>query len=868
MDGRIAALAFCMVFLACCAGPGAGLLTGYASHSTYSGFAEPHPSFLLSPAGITFQEDSGSEAVHVQADDFAVYRYGYASLDGKEWERFELSGNALGGDWLNGTVSGDIAMEPSDFGLTQERLSTQRNFVVVYSCSRTGGTWDCHDGWQIWQFDVSFNEGVHADVIGVSASDFMQPYSPRNTLDGDMSWESRWSAEGDGQWIEYELSDEVPVGWVNISSYSGGERTLYFSIDVSADGSQWTEVYDGSVHISAPVFYTATFPETPARYVRLVGHGSSFSGPDGWNSYTEIRIEDFTVNLPPADPCDAVNCDDTNPCTADSCSGGTCSNVPITSCASGDSCCPSGCSHETDADCTQPPEPGANAIDVIGPHEFWTHENAQDGDYVGYVKFFDMDESVDPAFSIVSGNNGAFSITKDKETSGDMFPGGLIKVADAGLLSPGATYTLGVRVYDSATGKDSTTDVVVHVASSSQTVYFDPAAASGGDGSYSHPYRSPSAIGEWNFESGKVYLLRRGGVFGYPIDIQDASINEQNPIVFGAYGQGDRPVLDGTSGSGTVGIYIGVWNSVETMSYIYIQNLEIRDWPTNGITNSGSAGNHHIWFTDIYLHDSGAGGGGSWWLWAPNQQDPGDMHIYIVDSEVANSKVYSGTKWYAGGIRAYNFKTHGNDGNGLRFVSENDASGKFCYGCVSYGNGHTGFQMRTSDSHLRYFKSYDNGWDGIEILADNSSYPERFMRSGFLVEEGIISGNQYSGIEIWGLVSDVVVRNVTITATDGSGVRILGQYGVTNDITVEDSTIYGNSGQGVFISDKDSAKGYSKNVYVKDNTVSDNLQGGILADFVNGLTVTGNTFSGNGGEAISYDPSTTSGVVISGNTGA
>ena len=46
-------------------------------------------------------------------------------------------------------------------------------------------------------------------------------------------------------------------------------------------------------------------------------------------------------------------CDDNNFCTADSCdiASDACINTPITTCASGDGCCPAGCSYETDVDC-------------------------------------------------------------------------------------------------------------------------------------------------------------------------------------------------------------------------------------------------------------------------------------------------------------------------------------------------------------------------------------------------------------------------------------------------------------------------------------------------------------------------------------
>ncbi|MDP2908567.1 MAG: hypothetical protein Q8N77_02055 [Nanoarchaeota archaeon] len=53
------------------------------------------------------------------------------------------------------------------------------------------------------------------------------------------------------------------------------------------------------------------------------------------------------------------DCDDNNNCTIDKCSTvppRSCSNTPITQCISNDTCCPSACGPENDADCIKPVE--------------------------------------------------------------------------------------------------------------------------------------------------------------------------------------------------------------------------------------------------------------------------------------------------------------------------------------------------------------------------------------------------------------------------------------------------------------------------------------------------------------------------------
>jgi hypothetical protein len=135
-----------------------------AHHSIYTGFAEPEQAFTMNSRDFTFADETESQMVTLTAGDYAVYRYAYVSYDGQPWEQFELSGNALGGEWLNGSVSGEVTFNSTEFGLYQSRLSTQRNFIVIYSCSRDASGWDCHGGWQIWQFNASLSRTTEETI--------------------------------------------------------------------------------------------------------------------------------------------------------------------------------------------------------------------------------------------------------------------------------------------------------------------------------------------------------------------------------------------------------------------------------------------------------------------------------------------------------------------------------------------------------------------------------------------------------------------------------------------------------------------------------------------------------------------------------
>ena len=108
---------------------------------------------------------------------------------------------------------------------------------------------------------------------------------PQNTLDNSLA--TRWSAQGDGQWIRYDLGAIVDMDRVAVAWYLGDSRIAYFDIEVSWNAVVWWRVFSGqsSGQTLQPEIYA--FTRTSARYVRVVGHGNSQSA---WNSITEVAI--------------------------------------------------------------------------------------------------------------------------------------------------------------------------------------------------------------------------------------------------------------------------------------------------------------------------------------------------------------------------------------------------------------------------------------------------------------------------------------------------------------------------------------------------------------------------------------------------
>jgi GH18 family chitinase len=117
---------------------------------------------------------------------------------------------------------------------------------------------------------------------------------PANVLDNDLN--TRWSANGDGQWIQFCLSTPTTVTGVQVAFYSGNTRTTTFDVQTSGNGTSWTNAATGLVS-SGTSLALETFSFTPrtAQYVRIVGHGNSVNA---WNSLSEVKVTTEAPSIP------------------------------------------------------------------------------------------------------------------------------------------------------------------------------------------------------------------------------------------------------------------------------------------------------------------------------------------------------------------------------------------------------------------------------------------------------------------------------------------------------------------------------------------------------------------------------------------
>ena len=130
-----------------------------------------------------------------------------------------------------------------------------------------------------------------ANQLTATASAAEEPNVAANAIDGEL--DTRWSAQGDGQWIQLDLGAPQLLEGVEVAWFLGQERTSYFDLLTSLDGAHWLTALAGqesSGQTDEMETYALDNLLLSARYLRIVGHGNSDQGADGWNSIAEINV--------------------------------------------------------------------------------------------------------------------------------------------------------------------------------------------------------------------------------------------------------------------------------------------------------------------------------------------------------------------------------------------------------------------------------------------------------------------------------------------------------------------------------------------------------------------------------------------------
>ncbi|RIX46564.1 hypothetical protein D3P08_26100 [Paenibacillus nanensis] len=109
---------------------------------------------------------------------------------------------------------------------------------------------------------------------------------PIHTMDRDP--DSRWSADGIGQYLLVELEKAQRIDQVSILFYNGNTRYSTFDIEVSEDGVHFEKILDHQKSRKPSPNSIENFPfpkPVKAKFIKFVGYGNELNG---WNSILEF----------------------------------------------------------------------------------------------------------------------------------------------------------------------------------------------------------------------------------------------------------------------------------------------------------------------------------------------------------------------------------------------------------------------------------------------------------------------------------------------------------------------------------------------------------------------------------------------------
>jgi hypothetical protein len=144
---------------------------------------------------------------------------------------------------------------------------------------------------------------VLSNVVSVTASGY-EP-GTTNTADKtlDYDFNTRWSCDGKGQWILYDLGALKMVNSVDLAFFNGNIRKGIFAINLMKTLNDSVQVFNGRSSGTTAALENYDFTDQQARYVKIIGQGNTSST---WNSITETRIN--WTDIPSA--IDNISADD------------------------------------------------------------------------------------------------------------------------------------------------------------------------------------------------------------------------------------------------------------------------------------------------------------------------------------------------------------------------------------------------------------------------------------------------------------------------------------------------------------------------------------------------------------------------------
>lgn len=117
------------------------------------------------------------------------------------------------------------------------------------------------------------------------ASDNPEKHNPDKHVNDD-NFETKWAASG-VQTLTFEFHEPKMIEAIALNTSRAETRSYKFTIEVSQDGKNYTEIYSGSTKIGNKGYEVIEIPSVTTKYIRYRGHGNN---ENTWNTINELAI--------------------------------------------------------------------------------------------------------------------------------------------------------------------------------------------------------------------------------------------------------------------------------------------------------------------------------------------------------------------------------------------------------------------------------------------------------------------------------------------------------------------------------------------------------------------------------------------------
>lgn len=271
------------------------------------------------PINLEASADDGNVASNTIDSDLTT-RWSANGNDGSQWIQYDfgsevpLSGVSIafykgdsrntyfriessndGSTWtteIDSTSSGDT-LEQEEFAFAE---TVTARYIRYVGLGNSSNTWNSVT-------EIDFNDAEDTDTEDTDTDNIyldIEPNAEASSDDGnvaenvlDYDLDTRWSANGSGEWIQLDLQQDKELHAVQLAFYKGDARQGIFKIETSTDGSNWTTVLDETYSSgNSADLETFGFEAIYAQYVRYTGFGNT---ANSWNSLTEFRAIDTNI---------------------------------------------------------------------------------------------------------------------------------------------------------------------------------------------------------------------------------------------------------------------------------------------------------------------------------------------------------------------------------------------------------------------------------------------------------------------------------------------------------------------------------------------------------------------------------------------